>query len=275
MIPETKAEAHWPSQGSPTRRAYRYSAILAGMLPSHRPSQPLSHTDYLSALEENSVLAHEALHGLDPTAPVPDCPDWPASELRDHISGVLAFWAHQLGQATTVGPDFPDSIREGYRRPILDNARTVIAILEPIGPNGVCWNWSGANMTTGWAARRMAHEIAVHRIDAQRTADPDLVTPIAPQLATDGIDELLDVFVGASDSETSDSDPVLRITTPLAQWTLAIGEKAVPTAREPDLTLEAPADAALLTLWGRVVDVAWQGERAVFDSWRAISTSGF
>lgn len=245
------------------------------MLPSHRSSHQLRHVDYLSAIEENAILAHEALHGLDPTTPVPDCPDWPASELRDHISGVLAFWAHQLGQATTEGPDFPDSVREGYRRPILENARTVIATLETLGPNGVCWNWSGANMTTGWTARRMAHEIAVHRIDAQRTAGPDSVTPIASLLATDGINELLDVFVGAADSETSDGDPVLRVTTANAQWTLAIGETAVPTEREPDLTLEAPADAALLTLWGRVVDVTWKGERAVFDSWRDISTSGF
>ncbi len=252
------------------------------MLPSHRPS----YTDYLTALEENAGLAHEALHGLDPTTPVPDCPDWPASELRDHISGVFAFWAHQLGRATTEGPDFPDSVREGHRRPILENARTVIATLEPLGPSQVCWNWSGANMTTGWVARRMAHEVAVHRVDAQRAAGPDSVTAIASPLAIDGINELMDVFVGptnpaardtaiTSDSAVSSSDPVLQINTPESQWTIAVGQTAVPTDRQADLVLTASADAALLTLWGRGAEVTWQGDMAVLKTWRAIPAFGF
>ncbi len=147
-------------------------------------------------------------------------------------------------------------------------------------------------MTTGWVARRMTHEIAVHRIDAQRTAGPGAVTPIASPLAVDGIDELLDVFVGPSNpaspgramaadkvettnSPKASSDPVLQITTPEAQWTLAIGQTAVPTDRRPDLTLMASAGAALLTLWGREAEVTWQGDMTVLGAWWALPAFGF
>ncbi len=239
----------------------------------------LTHDAYLLAIEDNARLAHRVLGGLDPTIQVPACPGWPTSELRDHISGVFAFWAHQLGRLTTDGPDFPDSVREGYRRSILENAGAVLATLRSLGPDQVCWNWSGENMTSGWAARRLAHEITVHRVDAQMAANSSAdnqelpATPrIDAALASDGIEEMLDVHVGRPRTVPVPGDPVMRILTPEDRWTVSIGENVARVEADiaPDLTISGPTDSVLLYLWGRQFPVDFRGDSTVFAAWKAL-----
>ena len=48
--------------------------------------------------------------------------------------------------------------------------------------------------TVGYIARRQAHEALIHRLDAELTTGD--VTPLDPELASDGVDEALRVMFG-------------------------------------------------------------------------------
>ncbi|WP_238993563.1 hypothetical protein [Nocardioides caldifontis] len=48
--------------------------------------------------------------------------------------------------------------------------------------------------TVGYIRRRQAHEALIHRLDAELTAGT--VTALDPTLASDGVDEALDVMFG-------------------------------------------------------------------------------
>jgi hypothetical protein len=71
---------------------------------------------------------------------------------------------------------------------------------DPAEPSGT---WYGPDQTVGFWIRRMAQETVIHRIDAELGAR-EQVTPVADDLAADGIDELLKVFVGYGVSEWAD-----------------------------------------------------------------------
>ena len=55
--------------------------------------------------------------------------------------------------------------------------------------------WAGERPRRWWL-RRLLHETAVHRWDVETAgAGPDQATPIDPEVAVDGIDELFDNFL--------------------------------------------------------------------------------
>src|SRR5262249_57802409 len=87
------------------------------------------------------------------------------------------------------------------RLAILDRAyaglRAEFASRKPTDPAG---SWYAPNQTVGFWIRRMAQETVIHRIDAELgTGQP--VAPVPTDLAVDGIDELLKVFVAYSVAE--------------------------------------------------------------------------
>lgn len=228
---------------------------------------------YANSIEENAALAHAALQASNPTALVPFCGEWPASELRDHISGVFAFWTHQLQQADASQAGFPDEVRARYVRPINEAAADIVELLRSAQPGQPCWNWSGSNMTSDWALRRMAHEIAVHRVDAQGTLGPGNVTPIEQELANDGIDELLDVHVGAKSASPEADAPVLLIETPQRSWTVSVGSSVaarIDAGCTPDAAIHGSASNVLLYLWNRHYPVDLVGDQTVLGAWQKL-----
>ena len=80
-----------------------------------------------------------------------------------------------------------------------DQADDMLAALDASQPGDPCWNWTGADFTAAWVLRRQAHEAAVHRWDAEAVAGDPMAIDV--DLAVDGIDELLDVFLPAAVAE--------------------------------------------------------------------------
>ena len=133
----------------------------------------------------------------------------------------------------------------------------------------------------------MAHETAVHRVDAEQSHD--VVTPIDARLATDGIDEILRVMLAGADWEQHPSDhPVdaaVRITSGGRSWTVTLSrtDAAVGESNEPHEDHDEPGesqvaaevfgdpDDVLLWLWHRRDDdaVGFAGDRAVTTAFRA------
>src|SRR5205085_4835630 len=67
-------------------------------------------------------------------------------------------------------------------------------------PEDAAGSWYTPDQTVGFWIRRMAQETVIHRIDAELGTGQQ-VAPIPADLAVDGIDELLKIFVAYSVAE--------------------------------------------------------------------------
>lgn len=159
----------------------------------------LSPQVHLAALARETRRARAALEECEPTAVVPSCPDWTATDLAWHLGvEVQDFWRHVIEHR----PDPPDDYREPPRPA---DPRAVLAMfderhgpfldaLQAARPDAPAWSWS-RERTVGFTMRRQALEALVHRVDAEQAAGI-VVTPVDPALAADGVNEVLDVFYG-------------------------------------------------------------------------------
>jgi uncharacterized protein (TIGR03083 family) len=127
---------------------------------------------------------------------------------------------------------------------------------EPSTPSATWWP---PDQTVGFWARRMAHETAVHRVDAELAtgvADPT----VDPDLAVDGIDEILDLMLaGDWSEEPHDASTGQRVAVATAGGTrlITLEPESVAVSREvdrADARIEGDPSSVLLWLWGRVPD---------------------
>ena len=135
---------------------------------------------------------------------VPTCPEWTVGDLTWHVGMVYLHKATAMRQGAEPEnwpPDYDDGasaielIDDAYRQ-----LTEEFAVRDPAEPSGT---WYGPDQTVGFWIRRMAQETVIHRIDAELgTGQP--VTPVADDLAADGIDELLRVFVSYGVSDWGD-----------------------------------------------------------------------
>ncbi len=128
-------------------------------------------------------------------ARVPSCPDWDVADLVRHVGVVylhkvemMRHGAHPEGwppaafqQEEPVG-----LLTRGY-----GELRAEFAARKPTDASKT---WYDPDQTVGFWIRRMAQETVIHRIDAELGAGAS-IAPVPDDLAVDGVDELLKVFV--------------------------------------------------------------------------------
>jgi uncharacterized protein (TIGR03083 family) len=144
------------------------------------------------------------------------------------------------------------------------------AALEAADPARPAWSWSGDH-TAGFWQRRMAHETAVHRWDAQNAAG--IAEPIAPRLAADGVDEMFTVMMpfDASNMTGAGEAVAFEATDEDVHWIVRItpnGLEAAPgTDSSPVATVRGTASDLDLLLWGRrpVSDLETTGDAALVE----------
>jgi uncharacterized protein (TIGR03083 family) len=134
-------------------------------------------------------------------ARVPSCPDWTVDDLAWHVGMVYLHKVTTMREGAEPKP-WPPSFDDSYPAlTLLDDAyrqlRDEFAARDPADP---MWTWYAPDQTVGFWIRRMAQETVIHRIDAELGVR-EQVTPVADDLAIDGIDELLKVFVAFDVSE--------------------------------------------------------------------------
>jgi uncharacterized protein (TIGR03083 family) len=71
----------------------------------------------------------------------------------------------------------------------------LINLLDALDPEMPAWNWAPQAKTAAFWHRRMAHETAVHRWDAQLAIGRG--EPVEAKLAADGVNEVLDSWLPA------------------------------------------------------------------------------
>ena len=228
---------------------------------------------------EGSALLSAGRLGLD--VAVPSCPGWDVRRLLLHVGRVYHYAAHTLDSRADAAPE---------RRPrppadvdpvtyCEDALEELVQALGGADPQTPVWNWSPLPDTAAFWARRMAHESAVHRWDAQHAHGYQ--QRIEPQLAVDGIAELLEVMLpralgnpGAK-ADVPAPDGVLEVDCVDVGERLAvrIGPRTAEPAvgESPDTTVSGHAADLLLVLYGRLPLAAVEvtGDLALLDTWTA------
>lgn len=169
--------------------------------PEERLSQPspLSTERCYAEIEASAGTLAGLVEGADLTRPVPTCPEWTFRQLATHV-GRAHRWVAQIAATRSAEPipfrEVPDGRmpdEPAQHAPWLrDGAARVIAAVREAGTDPV-WAFGRVRPASLWA-RRMAHETAVHRADAEIACGRE--PEFAADVAADGIDEWLGLRAG-------------------------------------------------------------------------------
>ncbi len=146
--------------------------------------------------------------------------------------------------------------------------------LRATSDRATVWTYLPAPSAKLFWARRMAHETAIHRVDAQLAAGFG-VSDFDPEFAADGIDELLTGSAVRFDRSRLPGDRTISLT-PLdsnAAWTLTVGPGLIscrPLAvDDADLSVFGLASDLYRWVWNRAGsdDVSLRGDLSLADRW--------
>jgi uncharacterized protein (TIGR03083 family) len=226
-------------------------------------------TTFVELVRDESRRLLDVLDSVDLGAPVPSCPGWSVADLLYHLAEVQDSWAQVAGQLLR-DPDgiveLPRPADDALRTTLADRSAALVAALSSRSPEDRCWSWSELGGDVAWVARRQAHEALVHRVDAELAAGVD-VSLVAPEIAADGVDELVRGFlVGVPDWAQLDLDGAT-----VGVWCTDVGSRHVlalgrmtgtspRSGRSYDLPAASLADPAI-PVDGEVAGPAWALDR--------------
>jgi uncharacterized protein (TIGR03083 family) len=129
-------------------------------------------------------------------------------------------------------------------------------------------------------ARRQAHETTIHGVDAAAAANgsapPVGSLAIGPELAADGIDELLTGFLPRGRGQLHASPGyTLRVRTDDTghAWTVRVSDGPVTAAPgddgPADVTFSGTAAQLYVSLWNRADEITVDGPPEILDDWRS------
>jgi uncharacterized protein (TIGR03083 family) len=224
--------------------------------------------DYLDADSER--LADVARRDL--TAAVPPCPGWTVRDAVVHTGEV--FWhktmSMRLGDYKLTPDQWPQqpAADEGPVQWFVDAHKALRAELVHRGPSAVTPTWWEADQTVGFWYRRMAQEVAVHRADVESAFGE--ITPLDDALATDGVDEVLLLFLdGDVKAPAHARGQRVAVGTGGRLWAVALDPDRVRIDSAPaaDATLSGTPSDVDLWLWGRVGldQLSVEGDRGAVD----------
>jgi uncharacterized protein (TIGR03083 family) len=155
---------------------------------------------WLAALRADGPALQDAVTETGPDVAVPSCPGWTVADLVEHLTSLLRWVRESVARGVTTKPDdrvtpvprpdWPDAL-DGLRRELTGTSET----LDALDPEFPAWTWPAQARKAGFWQRRMAHEVSVHRWDAELAAGRP--TPIETKLAADGVNEVLDTWLPA------------------------------------------------------------------------------
>jgi uncharacterized protein (TIGR03083 family) len=155
--------------------------------------------DFLQHLRTESARFREVQAALDPTAPVPSCPDWNASDLLWHLSEVQHSWAtivrDRLDDFDSYVPPERAPTYAGQLSQFDEYHGALVDALASTPDDIAVWTWYHADRSVGFVRRRQAHEALIHRLDAELTGGT--VTEMDSRLAHDGVLEVLERMFAA------------------------------------------------------------------------------
>jgi uncharacterized protein (TIGR03083 family) len=248
---------------------------------------PIAVERYYAEIEASTETLAGLVHGADLTRQVPTCPEWTLRQLATHVGRAHRWAAEIVGTRSAEFIPFrqvpdgriPDD--PALHAPWLRaGAALIIGAVQDAGSDPV-WTFGGPQPATFWA-RRMAHETAMHRADAQIAAgrDPEFDADVA----ADAIDEWLGSMSGTGDSDSSaDALPDgavlhVHVTDDGVDGEWLVRHEGSSLTVEPghgkgDVVVRGPAGRVLLVLLRRVPpddpQVEVLGDAALLTGWLA------
>lgn len=223
----------------------------------------MDHAAQIDGVRAEIAAMAEIAAGADLAARVPGCPDWDLAELIRH-TGRVHRWVTEIVRTRATErldrnvldfglPDEPAGLPDW----LAAGADPLLAELCA-DPATEVWNFTGGGHI-GWWRRRMLQETAVHRADAELALNLDPV--IAPDVAADGIAELLDVLLPATGAgaKVRAMDRVgqslhLHATDAAGEWTITLTENGydwTPGHTKATAAVRGPLGDLLLLMWSR------------------------
>lgn len=215
--------------------------------------------------------------GLD--AAVPTCPDWRVRDLVTHLGGVYRWAAGNVTHGSMTGEQTAAAFVAPADGELIDWLRAghalIVEALSTADPAVECFTFLPAPTPLAFWARRQAHETVIHRVDAELAAGRE-VAGVPPEVAADGVNELVGAFMARRGGKLRSERPVslaIEATDAEAAWTVRIG----PEGREvtagrgaADTTVTGRAHDLYLLLWNRTgaERVTVEGDPAVLALWR-------
>ncbi|MER7210480.1 maleylpyruvate isomerase family mycothiol-dependent enzyme [Streptosporangium sp. NPDC000239] len=164
----------------------------------HEPV-PLGHDRHCAEIVAQTDQLRAVVAGADLAAAVPSCPDWNLAQLLRHV-GYGHRWAETIvrTRATTPPPDteLRDLPADTGQDPaeidawLAEGARLLADTLREAGPDARTWV-PVETETSGFWARRFAHETLVHRADAALAAGRDFTA--GREVVVDALDEWMEL----------------------------------------------------------------------------------
>lgn len=219
---------------------------------------------------------------------VPTCPDFDVDDLARHLGAFCLRWIDAVRErragpfrqpprdAVTPDPAVRAEWLAGLGEELLD-------LLASTPPDEECWSWYPPDQTAAFIARRVAHELCMHRVDVQVTRGT--TASIDPRLAADGIEE---IFFIRQHHSRFEHDPVrgsgrtlhlhgtdMPTDGPAAEWLVTLTPEGVQVAREHakgDLALRGAVGDLERLLYQRPTDqpVESFGDTTVLDEFHEV-----
>jgi uncharacterized protein (TIGR03083 family) len=223
--------------------------------------------DHIAVLAEQSARFHAAAaHPEALRHPVSACPGWTGKDLVHHLGEVQAFWTHAV-RAAGEPPD-EDAVAAAQKPgdDLLAWARRwsdeLVGALRATPPDTPVWVWWNDEQRDSAAevAGRQAHEVLVHRWDAEALLDHP--APVDPQVWADGIDEFARRFLSGPPWSGPSGVVAIRTTDLAREWRFGVGTASHRDGgrpvwlrdkrlRELDAIMTGTAEQLDLMLWRR------------------------
>ena len=199
-------------------------------------------------------------------APVPTCPGWSMADLVQHVGYVFAHKTTAMREGAEPEQWPPPGLAGEAPLPLLDRTYSELwAELVSRRPEERTGTWYRPDQSVGFWGRRMALETVVHRIDADLAAGLP-VAPVPDDLALDGVDELLRVFLAFSVAEWGgyftdvlggSPGHTYELRSDERAWRVTTGpgraevQDSAAGAADADVTVTGSPEALLRWVWGR------------------------
>ncbi|NXY95421.1 maleylpyruvate isomerase family mycothiol-dependent enzyme [Streptomyces sp. BR123] len=220
-------------------------------------------TEYVEVLEREGELLAETAERAGLATIVPSCPTWRVTDLLRH-TGAVHRWAASFVQDAAVEPtpipDGPELVGAELLAWFREGHAALVRTLTEAPADVQCWTFlpTAPPSPLSFWARRQAHETTVHRMDAE-AALGTAFSPVSPEFAEDGVDELLTGFHARPRSRVRTPQPrVLRIRAADtgAVWTVHLSQEppraVLGDAGPADCEVTGEAAWLYAALWNRL-----------------------
>ncbi len=245
---------------------------------------PLDPQRYVDHIDTDLARFAEAVRTGPLDAPVAACPGWDLRQLTGHV-GHIHRWA-RLCLLTGENPQVAAFVQPGAEATgdelaewFVKGGQRLLATLRDIDPAAPTWHPFLVARVAGVWPRRQAHELALHRWDAEQAVGTP--APLDAELASDGIDEFFEVTHPRTMTRERATPPAgslhIHCTDVAGEW-LAWYEpdgtyRFTREHAKGDAALRGPAAEVLLALYHRDHDAAALspvGDPAVVAAWLGV-----